>query len=38
MDPYKKETAGQTFTYAQDYGRINAVSNRLKELKLRSSV
>jgi serine/threonine protein kinase len=38
MDPYKKETAGQTFTYGQDYGRINSVRNRLKELKLRSLV
>jgi len=37
MDPYKKEVTGRTFTYSEDYGRIEAVRNRLKELKQRRS-
>lgn len=36
MDPYKKETNGQVFTYADDYGRIEFFRKELKELKERT--
>lgn len=32
MDPYKKETNTETFTYDNDYGRIDAVRDELLRL------
>jgi len=33
MEPYKKEIAGATFTYDQDYGRIESVRSDLKSFQ-----
>jgi tRNA A-37 threonylcarbamoyl transferase component Bud32 len=36
MEPYKKEVADTTFTYDDDYGRINLLRKSLKALQLRT--
>lgn len=36
MEPYKKEVAGDTFTYDDDYGRINLLRKSLKALQRRN--
>lgn len=35
MEPYKKEVAGYTFTYDDDYGRIESLRKSLKEMRER---
>jgi len=37
MEPYKKEVAGDTFTYDDDYGRIETLRKTLKVVKTRRS-